>query len=291
MVSSEKMTNITINVEPITLSERVNPLKVRYILDNFNKIELGKIFGGENQGAVEAQLTKFERYASNIKRGRVPVTYNQKGTKILRKGRYFAKGSLSLQSLSKTIRHTIAGEYYHDIDMKNAHPVLLLKYCQDNDIPHKELQNLVDHREEVFKESQFDRPQAKTLFLTIINGGLGFGYESPLEDGSVPEVVQRFHDEMEHTRAVIALKNPNIVKRKTKELKKEGRSLDNLGGAVISSVMCDMENQCLLTMKHFFETQDIYPDVLCFDGLMIEKKYFLDKDLLGGDPPRVRKLH
>jgi hypothetical protein len=47
----------------------------------------------------------------------------------LKEGRMFSKGC-SLQSLGKIIRHTIAGDLYHDVDMKNAHPCILSQYCK-----------------------------------------------------------------------------------------------------------------------------------------------------------------
>jgi len=47
-------------------------------------------------------------------------------------GRLFAQ-SASLQNLPKEFRGAI-GANYHDLDMKNAHPTILLQYCQKNDI-------------------------------------------------------------------------------------------------------------------------------------------------------------
>jgi hypothetical protein len=45
-------------------------------------------------------------------------------------GRYFAKGPFSLQSLPKEVRHTISKDYYYDVDIVNAHPVILHQYCK-----------------------------------------------------------------------------------------------------------------------------------------------------------------
>ena len=47
-------------------------------------------------------------------------------------GRLFAQ-SASLQNLPREFRGAIGTSYY-DLDMKNAHPSILLQYCQKNDI-------------------------------------------------------------------------------------------------------------------------------------------------------------
>jgi hypothetical protein len=44
-------------------------------------------------------------------------------------GRYFPKGSLSLQSLPREIRHTIAKEFWYDMEIVNSHPKILYPYC------------------------------------------------------------------------------------------------------------------------------------------------------------------
>jgi parallel beta-helix repeat protein len=45
-------------------------------------------------------------------------------------GRMFAKGALSLQSFPRAIRATLAHSFYYDIDMVNAHPVILSHLCK-----------------------------------------------------------------------------------------------------------------------------------------------------------------
>ncbi len=45
-------------------------------------------------------------------------------------GRFFAKGSLSLQSLPREIRHTISKDFDFDFDIVYAHPKILYQYCK-----------------------------------------------------------------------------------------------------------------------------------------------------------------
>jgi hypothetical protein len=65
-------------------------------------------------------------------------------------GRLFAK-SASLQGLPREIRGAI-GTDYCDVDMKNAHPTILLQYCKVNDIKAVWLEKYVNNREEILKD-------------------------------------------------------------------------------------------------------------------------------------------
>ena len=65
--------------------------------------------------------------------GYVKVNYKHKKG-VLNVGRYFAEGALSLQSFKKQIRHTLARDYYVDVDMVNAHPTILMQYCKRHSI-------------------------------------------------------------------------------------------------------------------------------------------------------------
>ena len=66
------------------------------------------------------------QYLNNSRFGKIKVHYKQNKSY----GRFYAIKSLSLQNIPREIRHTIAKEYYVDIDIKNAHPEFLLKLCK-----------------------------------------------------------------------------------------------------------------------------------------------------------------
>ena len=89
-----------------------------------------------------------------------------------------AKGGLSLQCLPRKVRHTISGEFYWDIDMVNAHPIILEHFCEKHKIPHQHLFKLNSNREEKLQEAvkEFSgistRDEAKVLFLSMINGAV-----------------------------------------------------------------------------------------------------------------------
>ncbi len=96
-------------------------------------------------------------------------------------GRWYAVGGRSLQDFSKRVRHTLSHNeldqcIYHDIDVRNCHPVLLLQLCEQHgftDMSH--LRQYVNEREEclqsVMSSCGVSRNAAKELFLRLLYGG------------------------------------------------------------------------------------------------------------------------
>ena len=76
--------------------------------------------------------------------------------------------ALGLQCIARPVRHTIAKDYYYDVDIKNAHPVFLLDYCKKKGLVHTELEKYVNNRQEYFdelkQEKGMDREASKKLF-------------------------------------------------------------------------------------------------------------------------------
>jgi hypothetical protein len=117
----------------------------------------------------------LKKYLKLIKKGKVKVTYKQKD----KRGRYCANGSLSLQNIARPIRHTIAQEYYYDVDIKNAHPVFLAHYCDTKGLQHAHLASYIAKRDNYFallqKERGMDREKAKKFMLSIVSTGKCWG--------------------------------------------------------------------------------------------------------------------
>jgi hypothetical protein len=248
------------NGNKIELSEQVDAVKLRYIVEHAEGFNLDKIVHDKGQNiGLEAQLSILKKYMKKVKNGRVQVTYKQSN----KFGRYQANGSLSLQNISRKIRHTIAKEFYHDVDVKNAHPVMLAHYCTERGIEHSELQNYIDKRDTYFdvlrQEQGMERDAAKTLMIEIINGG-------NISD-DMPDLVTSFYNELIAIRERVMELEPKkvkIAKKKEKEY--------NLEGTVVNYVMCDLENKVLMEMYNFFHSKGLKAECLCFDGLMINKK-------------------
>ena len=89
-------------------------LKLRYIIEHYEKLNLKDLLSTSNPTlprTMNGQLTLLKKYLKRIKGGgKVKVEYKQTSNI----GRHFAKQAMSLQSMNKTVRHTICNEFYTD---------------------------------------------------------------------------------------------------------------------------------------------------------------------------------
>ena len=139
------------NDRSIALIERIDKIKLNYMIAHHEKYidPLKTLDHGGNRVDGYAQLTMMIQFHDSLdKNGEMEVSYRQKGSH----GRYQSTVPLSLQNLSRKIRHTVCDEYLYDIDMKNAHPVLLSDYCAKNDIDAQWLDYYIQNRDKCLKE-------------------------------------------------------------------------------------------------------------------------------------------
>lgn len=221
-----------------------------------------------------------KKYKSfKTKEGYVPVKYESKGSNY---GRVYPDKSLSLCSFRKAIRHTLAKDYYEDIDIKNCHPVILLQICQSNGIMTPNLQSYVEQRREILdifsKKYKCDEEEIKTLFISIMYGA---GVQKWYRDHNIPPEEEdaffsRFKEEIDRIATFVVNSNPEM----TKELKKRDKAY-NEKGRILSYFCQDWERRILEVVYEYLCFKDVVKDnaVLCFDGLMIPKDKY-NPDLL-----------
>ena len=187
-------------------------------------------------------------------------------------GRLFAQ-SASLQNLPREFRGAI-GANYHDLDMKNAHPSILLQYCQKNDIKCEALEHYVNNRdviiEKIMNDYQLEKGDVKQLFLSVMNGGK--------REGITDAFFMKFKTECERIHTFIASLNPKLLKDVCK------RKEFNVNGSLTNIILCNIENEILLTAVQYLMKEGYKVDVLVFDGCMIRKEddKNITADLLGG---------
>jgi phage/plasmid-associated DNA primase len=230
-------------------------------------------------GIDEIVRNKLKEYYHKInENGYVHVNYSCSDTDM---GRLYAHGGLSLQSFKKYIRHALAKDIYIDIDIVNAHPVLIMQYCEKNDIPCEKLTYYVSHREVMLKEIQkkhkINRDQAKKLMLRLCYHGEYIievldENEDPTGEEIIINAVNRlkrvvdFKNEIQNIAKDVCDIEKDvyavILKDKTKSRKE---------ASTLSIVTQIIENNCLMAMKEFFTNKHFNVGVLCFDGMMIEK--------------------
>ena len=240
---------------------------LRYIVANF------ETFGLKSEIQVGAksvsQLQVLRAYLHKVnKSGFVKVTYQQSKHNT---GRFFAKGGLSLQSFQRGIRHTIAEKYYIDIDMVNAHPCLLMQYCQKNNIPCQNLEDYVTNREDrlaaLMKDTDWTRDECKASILSLTNGG---GGSVGGADPSSPWILN-YKNEMVATHHAIANREPEfkaMVEGKGKKF--------NILGSVTNYLLCELENKMLQAIVKYAQSVKAIVNNAClvFDGVMLYRKDF-----------------
>ena len=142
--------------ETLNFYEIFDKSKLQYIIDNYDDIKENiKPSSTDRLNNINIDpLTLVKKYLYKSKPTKIPnintinVAYKQNKNK----GRHFAIGSLSLQNIPREIRHTIAGDLYLDIYIKNAHPELICQYAQKHDLSCKYIKKYIDHRQAIFLE-------------------------------------------------------------------------------------------------------------------------------------------
>ena len=186
------------------------------------------------------------------------------------KGRLFAK-SASLQNLPREIRGALTYENYYDIDMVNAHPVILSQYCKKNDIDCPNLDYYVNNRDKIIQDINNDNPtlnrsDIKDLFLLLMNGGNRYVDNHFLNN---------FKKEIKLIHTQINVLNP-LIEKSIKRRKEY-----NINGSITNIILCEIENKLLLKATEFLMNKKYSVDVLVFDGLMVRKNDIgLTQDIL-----------
>ena len=248
---------------------RKAPDVFKYLEESFDQDKLSYILRNKESFVAKMREKCFEddydpfelarRYLDKSENGSIRVTYKQtKG-----KGRFQAVGQLSLQILAREIRHTIARDLYVDIDMKNAHPVILQHLCRKVlkiDTPC--LDEYIEDRERLQAMIEPGKIPAKVIVLSITNGG-DKAYRTLKNP---PTWLEEYKTEMGEIHKKFAQYYPEEFKaNKAKRIKEE--KAYNFEASFTNTLLCDYENKILMTIyKALGKPLNV---VLCFDGLMI----------------------
>lgn len=182
-------------------------------------------------------------------------------------GRLFCGNSL--QGIWGVYRGLLMRDIATDIDMVNAHPVILRYVCKKHNIDCPYLEYYINNREHCFGEFS-SRSVAKKTYLKAINN------EKLNRDTKLPENFKRFDKEMK------------VIQKKITELKDYADLVNtvpetkqyNFNGSAINRVLCYYENIILSHAIHFINICGIEIAVLMFDGLMVYGNYYDDHNLL-----------
>lgn len=247
----------------LTFNEKINIIKGKKIIHHWDKLidslpieRQNKI--KENQLIHDPILSLKKICKSNNNVNSVKYGFS-KNSKTY--GRLFAKNP-SLQNLPREFRGALAYGLYHDIDIKNAHPTFLNQYCLKKGIKCDYLDEYVNNRDEIISKlnSKFNNEiDIKNLILTVINGGDRTGITSQ------DEFLSNFTKEIKTIHNNIVLNNPDILK----QVKRIYKNSDNINGKVVNLLLCNIENDTMLSAVEYLINNGFSVDVLVFDGFMI----------------------
>ena len=142
-----------------------------------------------------------------------------------------------------------------DIDMVNAHLVILNYLCKKNNVDCNILKNYIENRE--FKLSSFaeDRKIVKELFLSILNGGFKYLYS---DDKQTNNYLKLFENEIVRIQKFFYVNDKKYL------------DIDyNYKGKNLSRIILDIENQILQIMINYFTSKNFNILTLEYDGLKI----------------------
>jgi hypothetical protein len=209
------------------------------------------------------------------------VKYNKLNVKYevseLGIGRVFPHKSLGYCNMRRELRHTLADNYYIDIDIVNCHPSILYQLCEKNKIICKRLKYYVNNRSEVIKQIILENDQLnlseddiKNHIIYILYGNTKTPLKCDFIDDLIMEIIaitKYFTDA-----------NKELYKLIEKSKKKKKKHLNNLEGSLLSIVLQYYENKILEIIYDFLISKNVIINnncVLCFDGIMIprDKQY------------------
>jgi hypothetical protein len=208
-----------------------------------------------------------------IKNNKLKVSYKRPKYGL---GRVYPHKSLSLCSLRREIRHTLAFGNYVDIDISNAHPEILNQLCLNNNIKTKYLNQYVNNRDEILMETmqyyECNRDEAKKLYITLMYYGSFDNWGSSLNKEPT-DFIYNFINELKIISEKFISANSDIVKI-VKALQKK-----NLKGSVMSIILQEKERIILECVYNYLIKKKIVQNdcVLCFDGIMIKQNKYNEK--------------
>ena len=222
----------------IVLHEIVDKQKLKSILN-------------DNDFNEEVNNLARNYYESLDDLGRKRIVYKQKSK---HKDRYYPIGS-ALTYLKKEIRNSIMPKNIKDIDMINAHPVILFNLCQKNDISCNILKNYIENRDIILESFGNNKKVVKNIFLTILNGGFKDKYS---DDDRINNYLNLLEKEI--------IEIQKIFYGRDKRYFEKGY---NYLGKNLSRIILDIENQILQEMINYFVSKRVKILTLEFDGLKI----------------------
>jgi len=251
--------NNVVLYEPIDIEKLKKLMTSSLLVQKFNNNMVK--YDGERQ-----QLNKYLKHY-NPETGLVKVKYVRQGLEDF--GRVNPKKALGLHMIHRPTRHTICNGKLIDIDIVNAHPVILLQLCKKFNYPCDNLNQYVCDRENIIKRLKtkynLKRENIKTLLIRLINGGSYKKWLKEYNFNQKDDFLLKFNMEMSKIGNLIETTNIYIkesLKQNRKELKKS---------SIVAYYLQTIENYILEEIYVYCKQEKIINKVcvLSNDGIMI----------------------
>lgn len=208
-------------------------------------------------------------------------------------GRVYPVKSLSLGTIRRELRHTIARDsknnnqqIYKDIDIANCHPVIIYQMMKKNDVNIVHLKDYVNNREKhlhnVMNEYKVDRDSAKNLFIRILYfGEFETWAKNVLKNKDIKPL--KFITDLIKERNiygdVIEKANPDIYQEVMKNKNRSHTEMWKTEASVVSIWCQEVECRILEQLYLYCKKNKYINDkiaVLCYDGIMIPIENYKD---------------
>lgn len=214
------------------------------------------------------KLIKYQKTFKNHTYTTVGYSYSKRAQVY---GRRFAK--TGFQNMKSEYRHTLAGDRYKDIDIKNAHPVILAQYCEKNKISCEALLYYIADRDTLLKELRISRTLGKKMVLSLLNGGR-WAYKNYTDP---PGWLVKFAEEINDIHVKVCALNPELYKackREWEKLDEAEKKKKTPEGSAMNHVLCDLENKIMTHCEVYLALQGVDVEDMClvFDGFMVPKE-------------------
>lgn len=260
-----EMNNYVEPIYPITRKEYFNEDNMKYLLvdERFNKNDRSRLSNYNKHRITGSSVMVEYKLADDVA--------------SLGLGRLYPSSGIGLQSYRFDLRNPLTEKWYFDIDMENSHPCIAEKLCDDYDLPHHNITNYINNREECLKIISSDRKTAKTEILKILYGGEIKLYKEhyELSDGELNPTSNLFLRNLQ--REFITLcdtiweRNPHLHK-----IKIGGKMLNkkpNCKVSLLSLILQTEERKLLMKIDYILNAKYNRPfGVFIHDGGLILKQ-------------------
>ena len=182
-------------------------------------------------------------------------------------GRLYASGSLQfVPKLFSNLLYRNSG--CTDIDMVNAHPVILRYICRKHGIPCPNLENYIINRD-VILASFSSREKGKKAFLCSTN------MDNPLKGKKNHSVLVSYDMEMkEIQKKIVELPDYKDITSRVPVDKV------NWYGSAVNNILCFYENKILQAALHVARLRNVEPLTLMYDGFVVAGNHYETPELL-----------